>query len=334
MLALVLVSNIPAAMACDKVTVADTMFKGERDVHPLYVVADRNDLSGAEISERLKTWLEGPGTELNLRVERVFADDPGIRWQAYGMKSAPPELPVVVLATRHAGHIGAKVVDQWHPAPDEKDLDVLLLSPVRNAIREKAPSNMALLVYSPGTDRDSRNMENRLQKMAGKWLDGRTGKKKGKKKVAISILLLNRKDPRERTLVSFAQIPESGSDWLGIFAGPGKMMIPPMKGEQISKKNLTAHLDQLAGKCTCRVDVRGMGVDIPMKWGEQDKAKVPLMKAATGTGRMCKGKHPPDGEPEAAAARCPWKGVRFAALGVLALVVVFVAGVYMGRKRR
>jgi len=283
----------PDAIACQNATVARTMFKGARDVHPLYVVANRADPAGNEISDRLKAWLKGAGSDLNLRVERVFADDPEIRWQAYGLASAPPQLPIVVLTTRHAGRIGAKVVDRWQPAPSEKDLAVLLQSPLRESIREKGPLKMALLVYSPGTERGSQNTEELLQEAVERWLDGKSGEKnKGRQQEDITILRLNRTDPRERTLVSFAQIPESGPDWVGVFAGPGKMMIPPMKGEQITEKNLVAHLNQLAGKCTCRVSVRDMGVDVPMQWGVRSGAKAPLRESTPRTGRTCDGKHP------------------------------------------
>jgi len=326
--------HAPEAKACENATVAREMFKGARDVHPLYVVADREDPTGDEIAGRLRAWLEGPGAELNLRVERVFSDDPEIRWQACGLSSRPPELPVVVLAARHSGHIGAKAVDRWRPAPGGEDLAVMLASPVRESIREKAPLHMALLVYSPGTEGKSRSTEKRLQKAVRKWLDRRSAEKPGKKRVGVAILRLDRSDPRERTLVSFTGIPESGPDWVGVFSGPGKMMIPPMTGEQITEKNLFAHLDQLAGKCTCRVDVRGMGVDIPMQWVKGDTARVPSRKSAPGNGRMCKEKPPAAAGPEAAADRCSSKVLPLAVLGVLALAAVVAAGVYLGRKRR
>lgn len=131
---------------------------------------------------------------------------------------------------------------------------------------------------------------------------------KGKKQEDIAILRLDRADPRERTLVRFGQIPESGPDWVGVFAGPGKMMIPPMKGEQITEKNLVAHLDQLAGKCTCRVSVRDMGVDVPMQWPERDSAKVPSRRSTSrkstfATGRTFDGKRPVFSRPQGAENR-------------------------------
>ncbi len=329
---------VPDANACKDTSVARAMFKGARDVHPLYVIADRTDPSGDEISQRLKAWLKGPGTDLNLRVERVFADDPEIRWQTYGMKSRPPELPVVVLVTRHAGHLGAKVVDRWQPAPDEEDLAVLLRSPLRESIREKAPYNMALLIYSPGTEKGSGNSEKQLRKTARKWLDQRAGEKKGKRKKNITVLRLNRGDPRERTLVSFAEIPASGPDWVGVLAGPAKMIIPPMLGNQITEKNLLAHLNQLAGKCTCRADVRGMGVDIPMQWGKGDTARVSSRKPAPGNGGMCQGKGPGETKQDSAAGQCPPGTIGLSPLGasilgLMALVAVVVMGVAAGRRK-
>ena len=91
-------SFVPQAQACFNLTVRDAAFQEQRNMHLLGVIAAADDPAGEEIFLRLEQWLGSSGQNLNIELHRVDADNTDTPWGDYGIPSAPPELPVVVLS--------------------------------------------------------------------------------------------------------------------------------------------------------------------------------------------------------------------------------------------
>ena len=121
-----------SAHACDSGTVRDAAFKAKRDIHLLCVIANAGDPAAEQTYERLDTWLQGGAHDLNIRLERVNADDDSVRWPDLGIPTVPPNLPVVTLAGRLQRR--SFVIDHWEPAPSDEDLALLRTSPARERI--------------------------------------------------------------------------------------------------------------------------------------------------------------------------------------------------------
>ena len=134
------------ARACNDGTVRDAAFAGPRDVHRLCVIARSDDPSGAAIKRRLANWLADAGTGLNVELVDVAADAVGVQWRDYGIPSAPPELPVVVLAGRRTAERKSFFIDYWQPAPTAEELEQLRDSPARQAIRRQIGKNRSIIV--------------------------------------------------------------------------------------------------------------------------------------------------------------------------------------------
>ena len=127
---------VPVTRACFDLTVRDAAFGEPRDVHLLGVIAAADDPAGVEIYLRLEKWLSESGQELNIELQRVDAHDPDVPWMDYGIPSAPPALPVVVLAGRGSTFLARPnfLVDHWEPGPGDEELEVLRSSPARKEI--------------------------------------------------------------------------------------------------------------------------------------------------------------------------------------------------------
>ncbi len=140
------------SVACDTGMVRDAAFDQPRDGYRLCVIAHSDDPQRQEILGRLSAWLESTGGSLNLELVDVDADDADVRWSDYGIPSAPPELPVVVLVGKRPENGKDFFVDYWLPEPTAEDLDVLRTSPVREAIRHEVVKNLAVLVHVRGSE--------------------------------------------------------------------------------------------------------------------------------------------------------------------------------------
>jgi hypothetical protein len=256
-------------------TVRDAAFQDTRDIHRLCIIANTADPKGQEIYDRLRDWLDGPADDLNVDIVRVPADDPKVRWLEYGIPSAPPSLPVVVLAGPLDGsesHGRSFFIDYWEGGPTDDDLALLVSSPARAALQKELGKQIAAILYVPGTTEAAENTEDLLQTTVKKW------SKAGKP--GLTVIPVDRADLKERLLLSFIGVKKDGPDWVGVVFGRGKFMEPLVSNESTASQ-LDARLESVTAKCTCLQDARALGADIPMVWSrELDDAVVPLISAA------------------------------------------------------
>jgi hypothetical protein len=256
------------AQACINSSVRDGAFLEPRDIHRLCAVLEPDDSVGRGIYERLRDWFQDSGKDLNIEFLRVVADDPTVRWSDYGVPSAPPALPVVVLAGWHPAERRSFFIDYWEPGPSIEDLEILKESPVRQAIRCELVRKLAVLLYVRGTDSDADSAEKVLDSVVDTWSK--------KEPLGVSVVILDRSDERERGLLSFMGVERTGPDWVGVMFGRGKLM-PPLQGTEITEAQLSELIQFLVGECTCLRPPSSFGVDIPMVWEETlDSAIVPL----------------------------------------------------------
>lgn len=257
---------IAACYACDSGTVRDAAFHTKRDIHRLCVIAYKGDAAGQGTYEKLDAWLTGAGKDLNAVVTRVDANETDMDWSALGMPSAPPSLPVVALIGEFPSPKRPFVIDHWEPMPTVEDLNTLLESPARKAIQEALLKSWAVVAYSPGKDGESDDTKSTFDVVGKKWAEEQSP--------GISVVRFDRSDPAERTLCAFAGIRNDGRDWLGIVFGKGKLLAPPLRGEDVTEANLNELLQNLAAQCTCLQQSNTVGLDIPMVWNDAMTSKV------------------------------------------------------------
>lgn len=257
----------PSVQACYDQTVRDASFGYPRDMHLLAIVAGPDNPRGGEIYNYLEQWFEDPGRGLNIELHQVDPDDPDVRWEEFGIPSAPPSSPVAVLAGRGAAWAGRPnfLIDHWEPGPDAADLEVLKSSPAREEIRREVVRRLAVLIHIPGSDNERGAVERMLASVVEAWSE--------REPLGIAIVRVDRSDERERLLLSFMGVGSTKSDLVGVFFGRGKMM-PPLKGEEISEERLNELLEPLVGDCTCLQSPYALGVDMPLEWDETHDAAV------------------------------------------------------------
>ncbi len=253
-------SLLPApAFPCDT-TIREEAFSRDRDTHRLAFMSGPRETSDQAAYSQMANWLENEAENFNAKLEWVNTDDPDTAWEkSYGIPSAPPSLPVAVLVGKDKTESSrAFVIDHWEPSPGQDDLAAMLDSPVRKAIRRDLGGRWAVLLYSPGVAPDAGPGLSVAESIAKKWSESHPP--------GVSIVTLDRDDPAERLLVNFAWIAPGGPDWLGIVFGRGKLMAPPLQGEEIGEGNLDGMITQVMEACTCMRPPDRMGVDIPMTW--------------------------------------------------------------------
>jgi hypothetical protein len=267
--------GLVSSFACDEGMIRDAAFDQPRDIFRLCVIhrADdaNGDANGQAIAERLGSWLETDGAAFNLEIVLVAADDPAVRWNDYGLPAAPPELPVVVLvgerpADPHNIHSRQNFfVDYWQPEPTSVDLESLLDSPAREAIRRELVKNLAVIVQVPGSDDNHQHLHSVVTPICQAGF--------GKQAWGVASVTIDRHDPRERLLHSFLGTQPDGPDWIGVVFGRGKFMTP-LEGEAITAAGLQALLTTIAADCTCSQSPSRLGVDLPMRWETADDEAV------------------------------------------------------------
>jgi hypothetical protein len=256
------------AWACDSATLRDAAYDEPRDMHRLCVMGRQNDAAAGNLHDRLAAWIGASGAGLNLQLISVAVDDPNVPWAEYGIPSAPPSSPVVVLAGRRTIDRKSFFVDHWDPEPSDADLEALKSSPLRETIRQQVGQRMALLLYVPGTGPDSGSAEQVVNATATAWSK--------KEPAGVTVIRGDRADRRERVLLAFAGIRPSGPDWVAVVFGRGKLM-PPLQGAEITEACLNEQLESLLAECTCMRSPASLGVDLLMPWNEAaDKAVVKL----------------------------------------------------------
>jgi len=245
-----------AVPACDKMTVRDAAYREERDAHRLCLIAKQDDPRAEAMAKRLDAWL-GAASDFNAKYLRVDIGDPKVQWRDYGLPSAPPSAPVVVLAGFHALERQAFFIDYWEPEPSDEDLDILKDSPARQRLRQELPRRIAVLLYISNAEGENPAAASAINETAEFW--------NRREATGLAVVRVNRSDKRERLLLTFAGIKADGPDWAALAFGRGKLM-PPMQGGEITKGRLDEQIQVLLGDCTCLRSPSSLGVDIPMLW--------------------------------------------------------------------
>jgi hypothetical protein len=261
-------SLIASAVACE-IRVRDSAFRTIRDVHRLCIIGDSTDPSLAEIEQRLQTWLESLDGDVNVKIQRVHADDAHTNWESLGIPSAPPSLPVTVLVGRDNRTGKNFVIDHWEPEPDEESLTAIVRSPTRKRLANLLAKHLAVLVYSPqhfGTD--SARTE-QLRSLSEKGI--------ADERIGLAMLSFDRIDPAERVLARFIGLRPDSPDTLCVAFGRGKLMSPPLQGDAITEESINQLVYQLRQACSCSKPLATMGVDLPLAWPDKVDATVVLM---------------------------------------------------------
>ncbi|HPO13552.1 MAG TPA: hypothetical protein PLI09_08920 [Candidatus Hydrogenedentes bacterium] len=273
---LVLVLGAAPVWACNSGTVRDAAFEGKRDTHRLCVMGNKGDAEADAIFARLNTWFQTNKEGFNLRVERVNADDPEIRWERYGLPSAPPSFPVTVLVGVSLFLQQAFVIEHWEPAPEDAALAALRTSPSLDAAKQHLVDVWAVVLYARGTGDNAGKGKPVLEEIVKQWT--------AEHAPGIRLVLLDRADPREKILCSFAGIKPEGPDWAGIMFGRGRLMGPPLQGADITEENVNRLLNNLTVPCTCLQESIALGIDVPLVWEPRLDQKFASLEAAAGHG--------------------------------------------------
>jgi hypothetical protein len=318
-----LTHGAPRASACDYTTMRDAAFDEPRDVHRLYVIGEAGDAAARQIRDQLAAWRSSSAPDLNVEVKTIDADDPQVSWMEVGIPSAPPMLPVTVLTGRRTFEKQSFFIDHWEPGPRQAELAVIGDSPARQAITREVGRRVAVLLYMPGTDpaagRAKGIIDAAIKAWTAKWPAG------------LSMVQVERSDPRERVLRSFTGVPESGPDWLAVVFGRGKLMLP-LVGPEITEQQLNEQLEVVVQECTCLRSPSSLGADLPLVWTPaMDKEVIRLKDPSASTQATTR--------PTSSGLAAPAVGVvvvRRSVL-VLGLLVVGVVGVIVAlawRRRR
>jgi hypothetical protein len=182
-------------------------------------------------------------------------------------------VPVTVLVGENRESGTSFLVDYWDPAPDDAALEALADSPLRKRVRDELVSHLAIVLHSP--------CESCKDGRAAAALEHVRRRHAADPGLGIAVLQLNRQDPAERLLLSFSGISPDGPDWVGVAFGRGKLMYPPLSGEEITESALNDLIEQARAACSCSKPLPSMGVDLPMRWpATLDSAVVALNPGA------------------------------------------------------
>jgi hypothetical protein len=246
--------------ACVDTTVRDAAFSEQRDIHRMSVIGEKGDPKTAEIFDIIRSWFEINGAGLNIELVNVDASDPDIAWEEYGIPSAPPSSPVVVLAGSRAGEERRFFIDYWVPFPGVEDMRVLMTSPAREALKREMLQKTAVLLYIPGTGRNAGSAREVIDSTAESWC--------AKDSLGVSVVRIDRADKNERILLSFTGVEKTEEDWVGVVFGWGKLMVP-LEGAEITAARLNDKISSLTAECTCLMSASALGVDIPLVLDEE-----------------------------------------------------------------
>ncbi len=275
-LATLLLAGEAAVWACNSGTVRDAAFQGKRDTHRLCVMGNKGDAEADAIYTRLNQWYLENKDGFNLRVERVIADDPEIRWERYGLPSAPPSFPVTVLVGISLFLQQAFLIEHWEPAPEDNALAALRSTPSLETAKQHLVDVWAVVLYARGSGEGAGQGYAVLERAVKRW--------ETEHAPGIRLVPLERTDPREKILCSFAGIKPDGPDWAGILFGRGRLMGPPLQGADITEENADRLLKSLTVPCTCLQESIALGIDVPLVWEPRLDEKFASLEAAAGHG--------------------------------------------------
>ncbi|MFC1651474.1 hypothetical protein ACFL2X_07875, partial [Candidatus Latescibacterota bacterium] len=198
-------------IACVDTTVRDSVFSEKRDIHRMCVIGDADDPKTAEIYEIISSWFEVSGVGMNIELVSVDVSDTNVKWEEYGLPSAPPSHPVVVLAGTRTGADRRFFIDYWIPFPGIEDMRILKTSPAREVLKREVLRRTAVLLYIPGIGRNAGIASNVVDSTAELW--------SARDSLGVSIVRVDREDKRERILLSFTGVENSDEDWVGVVFG-------------------------------------------------------------------------------------------------------------------
>lgn len=279
-------------VACEN-AVRDAGFRGPRDMHRLCLITASDDAAARSEKQRLSDWLNGRGLGLNIELVHLPTDDPNVDWSEYGIPSAPPELPVVALIGKNYGTSESFVIEHWQPTPTDEELESMRHSPARQRMHETLGKALAVILYAPGEESDEGELTKVFESVRATWV--------AKDLPRIEFVKFDRTDPRERTLASFAGLHRNGPSWAGVVFGRGKLMSPPLQGDEINEKRLNELVDQIYQDCNCSKPLPAIGVDLPLIWNQTlaatfepvseptDKPEDPRLETLPGMGEFAGG---------------------------------------------
>lgn len=257
-----------SAWACE-IRVRDSAFRTVRDLHRLCVIADSSDKQADALQARLEQWLDAKDGTLNLEIVRIDADDPEVSWESVGIPSAPPSLPVTVLVGRNNGLGESFLIDFWETEPNAETLASIAESPVRAELARKLAANVAVLLYAPAEPTEESSLPDSITEMVDAGI--------ADERIGLELISVDRNDPAERLLCRFMGLGPGGPDTLCVVFGRGKLMGPPLKGDEINPANVQTLVTEIRQACSCSKPLPTMGVDVPLIWSEQVDSSVVLM---------------------------------------------------------
>ncbi len=316
-------SYSPDVLACDDDNVRDNAFKYGRDQHVLCVMAASDDPQGQAIYQELESRLAKHKQYLNIDLALAHVDDPSVNWKArYGIPSAPPSSPVVVLAGYHKAEDRSFYIKHWEPKPEMEELDALLQSPTRKLLPFSLAKNYAALIYVPAAEPNEK-IQSTLQEAVETWNTSYP--------MPVDLFQVDRNDASEAVLLSFLGVRPGQGDWAGIVFGRGKAMQPPLDTEELTVESVHTQLAVLETACTCLRTAADYGVDIPMLWPpEADEQLITLFSVAGDEDLL-------DTSPASVSGEVVLQSTPFAAIfytfGALVLLVLTAAAVVFVRSK-
>jgi hypothetical protein len=169
------------------------------------------------------------------------------------------------------------VIQHWEPAPTDEEFASLARSPLRERLQQELGRQLAVVLYAPCENCEDDRVSAMLSQLDREWKNVQGSE------LGVSVIEVDRTDPAERLLLSFAGLAPDGPDWVGVVFGRGKLMNPPLIGEEITPAGLNGLIEQVLMDCSCSKPLPSMGVDLPMVWtAELDEQVVALGVPAEG----------------------------------------------------
>jgi len=314
--------------ACAADQARQATFFSSRNTHRLVVMAHKDDGSVDAEMTRLKNWMDTNATGINIILERLDIDQPGIEWELdYAVPSAPPNPPVTVLVGEDKVAHRKFLIDVWESWPGDQDLEILATSPVREAIKRNVVTKWGVLLFAPGTGPEAGETEPEIQKTLQTWAT--------KAPPGLTLIRLDRTAPEERILTSFIGLPAEGPDWVGLIFAKGKIMVPPLEGGAITEANLDQMIDGLMQPCTCMRRPESLGVDIPLNWESRFDDMFVSLDGPEDTVQLAEQARQEELDAIMQGSdRSPLLFAALSALGLMALIILSVTGFAVIRRRR
>ena len=113
--------------------------------------------------------------------------------------------------------------------------------------------NVAVLVFAPSDPSDDSQLAAQLNSLVEAGVS--------EERIGLSMITLDRSDPREQLLCRFMGLRPGGPDTLCVAFGRGKLMSPPLVGDEIDGDHIHTLVTQIRQACSCSLPLATMGVD-------------------------------------------------------------------------